>query len=93
MKNKVIKELMGLRAVFYARVSTEEEMQVNALSKQIQENRDVIKEKGWILVDEYIDEGKSGTKIHPFSFITSLFSCICLDRAFTCISSSVLTLA
>lgn len=63
MKNKVIKELMGLRAVFYARVSTEEEMQVNALAKQIQENRDVIKEKGWILVDEYIDEGKSGTKI------------------------------
>lgn len=51
-----------LRAVFYARVSTEEEMQVNALAKQIQENRDIIAEKGWILVDEYIDEGKSGTK-------------------------------
>lgn len=55
-------ELQKLRAVFYARVSTEEEMQVNALAKQIQENRDVIAEKGWILVDEYIDEGKSGTK-------------------------------
>lgn len=54
--------LKKLRAVFYARVSTEEEMQVNALAKQIQENRDVIAEKGWILVDEYIDEGKSGTK-------------------------------
>lgn len=50
-----------LRAVFYARVSTEEEKQVNALEKQIQENRDVIKEQGWELVDEYIDEGKSGT--------------------------------
>lgn len=51
------------RAVFYARVSTEEEKQVNALAKQIQENRDVIASKGWILVDEYIDEGKSGTKV------------------------------
>ena len=49
------------RAVFYARVSTEEEKQINALAKQIQENRDVIKEQGWELVDEYIDEGKSGT--------------------------------
>ena len=55
-------KLGKLRAVFYARVSTEEEMQVNALAKQIQENRDIIAEKGWILVDEYIDEGKSGTK-------------------------------
>lgn len=52
-----------LRAVFYARVSTEEEKQVNALAKQIQENRDVIASKGWELVDEYIDEGKSGTVI------------------------------
>lgn len=51
-----------LRAVFYARVSTEEEKQLNALEKQIQENRDVIKEQGWELVDSYIDEGKSGTK-------------------------------
>lgn len=50
-----------LRAVFYARVSTEEEKQLNALEKQIQENRDVIKENGWELVGEYIDEGKSGT--------------------------------
>lgn len=50
-----------LRAVFYARVSTEEEKQLNALEKQIQENRDIISKNGWILVGEYIDEGKSGT--------------------------------
>ena len=50
-----------LRAVFYARVSTEEERQLNALEKQIQENRDVISNNGWILVGEYIDEGKTGT--------------------------------
>lgn len=51
------------RAVFYARVSTEEEEQVNALDSQIQQDREVIASKGWELVDEYIDEGKSGTKI------------------------------
>jgi DNA invertase Pin-like site-specific DNA recombinase len=52
-----------LRAVFYARVSTEEEKQLNALENQIQENIDAIKKKSWILVDQYIDEGKSGTKV------------------------------
>ena len=52
-----------IKAVFYARVSTEEEKQVNALQKQVEECRDCIKAQGWDLVDEYIDEGKSGTKI------------------------------
>ena len=52
-----------LRAVFYARVSTEEEKQLNALEKQILENKEAIAKKGWELVDSYIDEGKSGTKI------------------------------
>lgn len=52
-----------LRAVFYARVSTQEEQQLKALPKQVQENKDVIASKGWELVDQYIDEGKSGTTI------------------------------
>lgn len=51
-----------LRAVFYARVSTEEEQQLNAIEKQIEENRDVIHAKGWFLVDEYIDKGITGTQ-------------------------------
>ena len=51
-----------LRAVFYARVSTEEEQQLNAIEKQIEENRDIISEKGWVLVDEYIDKGITGTQ-------------------------------
>lgn len=55
-------KLRKLRAVFYARVSTEEEKQLNALEKQIQENIEVINANGWELVDRYIDEGKSGTK-------------------------------
>lgn len=51
-----------LRAVFYARVSTEEEKQLNAIEKQIEENREIIREKGWILIDEYIDKGITGTQ-------------------------------
>ena len=51
------------RAVFYARVSTEEEKQLNALEKQIQENRDVIAEMGWEFVGQYVDEGKTGTTV------------------------------
>ncbi len=51
-----------LRAVFYARVSTEEEEQLNAIEKQIEENIDVIKGKGWVLIDKYIDKGITGTQ-------------------------------
>lgn len=51
-----------MRAVFYARVSTEEEKQLNAIEKQIEENREVMKEKGWVLIDEYIDKGITGTQ-------------------------------
>ena len=52
-----------LRAVFYARVSTEEERQLNALEKQVAECKDAVLQKGWKLVDQYVDEGKSGTQI------------------------------
>lgn len=62
----MVKEILyahkTIRAVFYARVSTQEEAQLKALPKQIEECRDCIKGKGWELVDEYVDEGKSGTK-------------------------------
>lgn len=57
------KKLKKLRAVFYARVSTEEEKQLNALQGQIDENKNAIEKQGWELVDQYVDEGKSGTKI------------------------------
>ena len=49
------------RAVYYARVSTDEERQVNALVKQVKECEDCIKDKGWRLIEGYVDEGKSGT--------------------------------
>lgn len=49
------------RAVYYARVSTEEAIQIDALQKQICEAENSIKKHGWILVDRYIDAGKTGT--------------------------------
>ena len=55
------KQKIGLRAVYYARVSTEEEKQVNALAKQCGEAEHCISSNGWNLVDRYVDEGKSGT--------------------------------
>lgn len=51
-----------VRAVFYARVSTQEEQQLKALPKQVEECKDIIASKGWRLIDGYVDEGKSGTK-------------------------------
>lgn len=62
MLDRKIQGLIGLKAVFYARVSTAEEEQLNAIELQIEENRQTIKEMGWELVDEYIDRGKSGTQ-------------------------------
>lgn len=39
------------KAVFYARVSTENEDQLSSIELQIEENRKAIKEQGWELVD------------------------------------------
>lgn len=58
---KKLEQKKGLRAVYYARVSTEEEKQVNALAKQCEEAEYCISSNGWNLVDKYVDEGKSGT--------------------------------
>lgn len=58
-----MKDTTGMRAVYYARVSTEEEKQLNALSKQVEECEECIKAQGWRLAGRYVDEGKSGTKI------------------------------
>ena len=52
---------MKLRAVGYNRVSTDEFVQLDALQVQIQETRECIDKMGWVMVDQYIDEGKSGT--------------------------------
>lgn len=53
--------LAKLRAVGYNRVSTDELVQKDALEVQIKETQEKIVKMGWIMVDQYIDEGKSGT--------------------------------
>ncbi|WP_310603569.1 recombinase family protein [Anaerosporobacter sp.] len=50
-----------MKAVYYARVSTDEESQVDALKNQKKEAENCILNNGWNLVDRYVDEGRSGT--------------------------------
>lgn len=76
-------ELLGkvqLRAVYYARVSTEEEKQVNALAKQCEEAEHCISSNKWILVDKYIDEGKSGTTSKKRGEYNRLYEDLELDK-------------
>ena len=51
------------RAVLYARVSTEEQASEDHFSipAQINEMREYTENKGWVVVDVFIDEGISGT--------------------------------
>ena len=51
---------MTLRAVIYARCSTEEESQKDALIKQAAEAKECVLKNGWTLVDSYV-ESRSGT--------------------------------
>lgn len=49
-----------LRAVIYARCSTEEESQIDALKKQVEEAKVCAQDNGWLLIDSYV-ESRSGT--------------------------------
>ena len=69
-----------MKAVYYARVSTEEEKQVNALSKQIAENESTILSMGWELVDSYVDEGVSGTTNNKRDEYNRLFADLETDK-------------
>lgn len=51
---------MKTRAVIYARCSTDEESQKDALAKQVAEAKECVQKKGWLLVDMYV-ESRSGT--------------------------------
>ena len=53
---------LPLRVTFYARVSTDQDEQINSLQNQVQYYTELIKSKpNWTLVPGYIDEGISGT--------------------------------
>ena len=55
---------LNLRVVYYGRVSTESDEQLNSLSNQINFFEDyVANAPNWELVNRYIDEGISGTQV------------------------------
>ena len=53
---------LPLRVTFYARVSTDQDEQINSLENQVQYYTELIRSKGnWTFVPGYVDEGISGT--------------------------------
>lgn len=69
------------RVVCYCRVSTEEEKQLNALQKQIEELELFVQEKiDWKLIDTYVDEGKSGTTTKGRPSYQKLYADLLTDR-------------
>lgn len=73
-------DTVGLRAVFYARVSTAEEEQLNAIELQIEENRNCIYKNKWRKVDEYIDRSKSGTMVKGRDEYQRLYEDLLTDK-------------
>ena len=56
---------LPLRVTFYARVSTDKDVQLNSLDNQVMYFRKLITEnKNWTYVDGYVDEGISGTSVN-----------------------------
>lgn len=68
-----------LRAAIYARCSTEEESQIDALKNQVAEARECVRQQGWTLVDEYV-ESKSGTTTKGRSEYNRLFGDLSKDK-------------
>jgi len=69
-----------MRAVYYSRISTLKEIQQSSLRDQQEEAEEIIKSKGWELVDSYVDEGISGTSIEKRDEYNRLLRDIKTDR-------------
>ncbi len=67
------------RAVIYARCSTEEESQRDALANQVAQAKECIEKKGWMLVDIYV-ESRSGTSTKGRSQYSRLCEDLSGDR-------------
>lgn len=70
---------MKLRAVIYARCSTEEESQKDALIKQVEEAKECVRQNGWIFVDSYV-ESRSGTTTKGRNEYNRLYEDLSKDR-------------
>ena len=71
---------MTMRAVYYARVSTDEEKQTNSLKKQCADLKECIEHNNWLFVDSYVDGGKSGTTIKKRNEYNRLCEDITTDK-------------
>lgn len=69
-----------LRAVYYCRVSTDDENQATSITNQKEETINVIKENHWELIDGYVDEGKSGTTTKKRTEYNRLFKDMETDK-------------
>jgi len=70
-----------IKVVYYARVSTEEEKQINALKIQREEAEEFIAtQSDWTLVDKYVDEGITGTVIEKRDEFKRLIADLCTDK-------------
>lgn len=67
------------RAVIYARCSTEEESQKDALKKQVEEGKASVREKGWTLAGLYV-ESRSGTTTKGRSEYNRLYEDLTGDK-------------
>ena len=68
-----------LRAVIYARCSTEEESQIDALKKQVEEAKACVQDNGWILMDSYV-ESRSGTTTKGRTEYNRLYEDLLCDK-------------
>lgn len=69
------------RVVVYCRVSTEEQHQLDALDRQIEALTAFVKAKAdWVLVDTYVDRGKSGTSTVGRNGYNKLYSDLESDK-------------
>lgn len=69
-----------LKAVYYCRVSTDDENQASSIVNQKAECIKTISDNNWELVDSYIDEGKSGTTTKQRNEYNRLFKDIETNR-------------
>ena len=57
-------ENMNLRVCYYARVSTDSDVQLNSLDNQLDYYKNyIIRNKNWTYIDGYVDEGISGVRV------------------------------
>ena len=63
-QKRALNTLNGVRVAVYARVSTDQEVQLHSLDEQMKGFKmKIAQNPGWVLVDVYADEGITGTSV------------------------------